>query len=89
MVTARRGSIQPAIYLATPRIEKPGETRLFAHLAGQGADGLLVRNAGGIHFLRERGIPFVADFSLNAANPLTVDLLQKSGGSARDGLLRP
>ena len=33
-------------------------------------------------FAAEHGIPFVADFSLNAANPLTVDLL-KSRGAAR------
>jgi putative protease len=77
--TARRGSPAPAIYLATPRIEKPGEAGLFGHLARQGADGLLVRNAGGIRFCAERGIPFVADFSLNAANPLAVELLKNQG----------
>ena len=71
-----------AIYLATPRIEKPGEANLFAYLAKQGADGILVRNAGGMKFCSERGIPFVADFSLNAANPLTVELL-KSRGAVR------
>ena len=70
------------IYLATPRIEKPGEANLFGFLAKQGADGILVRNAGGMRFCAEHGIPFVADFSLNAANPLTVDLL-KSRGAAR------
>ncbi len=77
--TARRGTHPPAIYLATPRIEKPGEVGLFAHLTRQGADGLLVRNAGGIHFCADRGIPFVVDFSLNAANPLTVELLKNRG----------
>lgn len=77
---AAQGS--PTIYLATPRIEKPGEANLFAYLAKQGADGTLVRNAGGMKFCCERGIPFVADFSLNAANPLTVELL-KSRGAVR------
>ena len=38
------------IYLATPRIEKPGESSIFAHLARQGADGMLVRNAGGLRY---------------------------------------
>jgi putative protease len=71
-----------AIYLATPRIEKPGEANLFGFLAKLGADGILVRNAGGMRFCSERSIPFVADFSLNAANPLTVELL-KSHGAAR------
>jgi U32 family peptidase len=42
----------------------------------------LVRNAGGLAFCSERGIPFVADFSLNASNPLTVELL-KDRGAAR------
>jgi len=77
-----RSSRPAAIYLATPRIEKPGEANLFGYLAKQGADGILVRNAGGISYCSQRGIPFVADFSLNAANPLTVDLL-KSRGAAR------
>ena len=74
VAAARRGNA--AIYLATPRIEKPGEGNSSAILARQGADGILVRNAGGMQLLRERGIPFVADFSMNAANPLTVELLK-------------
>jgi putative protease len=67
------------VFLATPRIEKPGEANLFRYLARQGADGLLVRNAGGLLFCAEQGIPFIADFSLNAANQLTVDLLRARG----------
>jgi putative protease len=70
------------IYLATPRIEKPGEASLFGFLAKQGADGILVRNAGGMRFCSERGIPTVADFSLNAANPLTVELLKTRGAKS-------
>ena len=80
VAAARRGGAVDL--LATPRIEKPGEANLFRYLAKQGADGLLVRNAGGLYFCAERGIPFVADFSLNAANELTVELL-KSRGAAR------
>lgn len=77
VAAARRGGAE--IFLATPRIEKPGEANLFRHLAGRGADGLLVRNAGGMRHCAEHGVPFVADFSLNAANPLTVDLLRSRG----------
>jgi putative protease len=77
VAAARRGPA--AVYLATPRIEKPGEANIFKYLAGRGADGILVRNAGGIHYCSEHGIPFVADFSMNAANPLTVDLLRSRG----------
>ncbi len=82
VATVRRSSGGATIYLATPRIEKPGEANLFNVLARQGADGLLVRNAGGMRFCADRGIPFIADFSLNAANPLTVELL-KNHGAAR------
>jgi putative protease len=67
------------IFVATPRIEKPGEGPIFGYLARRGADGILVRNAGGLAFCAERDIPFVADFSLNAANELTVDLLKARG----------
>jgi U32 family peptidase len=79
IAAAHRGSA--AIYLATPRIEKPGEANLFGYMARQGADGILVRNAGGIAFCSERGIPFVADFSLNASNPLTIELLKDQGAA--------
>ena len=82
VAAVRRGSQTAAIYLATPRIEKPGEVNLFSFLARQGADGILVRNAGGMRYCAEHDIPSLADFSLNAANPLTVELL-KSRGAAR------
>ncbi len=82
VAAVRRVSQTAAIYLATPRIEKPGEANLFSFLARQGADGIVVRNAGGMRYCSEHGIPSVADFSLNAANPLTVELL-KSRGAAR------
>ena len=77
VATARRGSA--SLYLATPRIEKPGEGKIFNYLARREAEGILVRNAGGMRFCSERAIPFVADFSLNAANPLTVELLKRRG----------
>jgi putative protease len=67
------------IFLATPRIEKPGEANLFNCLGKLSATGLLVRNAGGIEFCTRRWVPFVADFSLNAANPLSVALLRNLG----------
>ncbi|WP_410964462.1 U32 family peptidase, partial [Salmonella sp. SAL4447] len=67
------------VYLATPRIEKPAEANLFRYLARLGADGILVRNAGGLYFCAENTIPFIADFSLNAANPLSVEVLKARG----------
>ncbi len=77
--TVRRRGSGGRIYLATPRIEKPGESSIFAHLARQGADGMLVRNAGGLRYCIDQQVPFVADFSLNAANPLSVELLKCRG----------
>lgn len=77
VTAARQGGVE--VFLATPRIEKPGESNLFKHLAGRGADGLLVRNAGGMRHCAELDIPFVADFSMNAANPLSVELLRSRG----------
>lgn len=74
---AHRGSAE--IFIATPRIEKPGEANIFGFLTRLGADGILVRNAGGLSYCAERGIPFVADFSMNAANELTVEYLKKRG----------
>lgn len=75
----RESCPEAALWLATPRIEKPGEGPIFRYLAGRGADGLLVRNAGGLAFCLKREVPFVADFSLNAANELTAALLKERG----------
>jgi putative protease len=67
------------IYLATPRIQKPGEAGIFRAMSKHGASGFLVRNLAGISFCAEHAIPFVCDFSLNAANQWTVDLLRSRG----------
>jgi len=72
-------SHQVAIYLATLRIQKPGEIGLFKALAKQDADGWLVRNLAALKFARELGIPCVADFSLNVTNPLTAAWLIEQG----------
>jgi putative protease len=75
----RSAASDVAIWLAPPRIEKPGEGPIFRFLMRHGADGLLARNAGSLQFCASRGIPFVADFSLNAANDLTVEWLHGKG----------
>ena len=68
-----------SILLATPRIHKPGESRVFDELAQQKPDGILVRNLAGLAFCRRKGLPAVADFSLNAANDLSVEWLHGQG----------
>ena len=67
------------IYLATPRIQKPGEEVHFQKIADAKPDGLLVRNLGGVTFCAERQIPFVADMTLNAVNQWTTAWLHELG----------
>ena len=68
-----------SIYLATPRIQKPGEIGIFHALARHQADGILVRNLAGLDFFTNRDVPCVTDYSLNAANELTVAYLREQG----------
>ncbi len=56
------------LWLATPRIEKPGEYNLFRFLEKCSPTGILVRNAGGVEFCRAHGLRWRADFSLNVTN---------------------
>ena len=77
MTLARDGHAQ--IFLATPRIQKPGEIGIFHALARHQADGILVRNLAGFDFFTSRDVPCVTDYSLNAANELTVAYLQQQG----------
>jgi U32 family peptidase len=67
------------IYLATPRIQKPGEEAHFSKLADAKPDGLLVRNLGGADFCARRQLPFVADMTLNAVNPWSIAWLHELG----------
>jgi putative protease len=68
-----------AIFLATPRIQKPAERPLFKHMLRHEADGILARNLGALAFFAQRQMRVVADFSLNAANELTTQLLRERG----------
>ena len=67
------------ILLATPRIQKPDELGIFHLLHRQEADGILVRNFGGLRFFRERGVPVVGDFPLNVTNELTAEFFMGEG----------
>ncbi|MBX3432545.1 MAG: U32 family peptidase [Pirellulales bacterium] len=68
-----------SLWLASLRIHKPGEDGLFRALDKAGADGWLVRNLAALAEARRLGVPCVADFSLNAANPLSVEWLLAQG----------
>ncbi|MDA0831728.1 MAG: DUF3656 domain-containing protein [Planctomycetota bacterium] len=67
------------IFLATPRIQKPGERGIFLALAKHGADGILARNLGAVAYYASQDIRFVTDFSLNPTNELTVQYLRDRG----------
>lgn len=67
------------IFIATPRIQKPDEPGLFRALMKHKADGILVRNLGGLLFYAKQNVPFVADFSLNVTNELSAQLLMEHG----------
>ena len=60
-----------SIFVAPPRITKPGETWILKQVLASQADGYLIRNYDQLeYFANER---CVGDFSLNIANPLTAD----------------
>jgi putative protease len=70
-----------ALFLAPPRIQKAGEMGIFMAMqknTERGA-GILARNLSGLRYFGERGTPVDADFSLNAANDLTVAQLREWG----------
>jgi putative protease len=67
------------VFLATPRIQKPGEDGFFKLIARAEPDGVLLRNLGSIAFFKAAQIPMIGDFSLNVANPLTANFLMDQG----------
>ena len=65
------GSPKPEIWVAPPRVFKPGEDWILKQVLSSNADGYLVRNAEHLRCFaghRRRG-----DFSLNVANPLSAE----------------
>ncbi|MBX3750510.1 MAG: U32 family peptidase [Opitutaceae bacterium] len=69
------------IWVAPPRIFKPGETWILDQVRSSAADGYLVRNHEHLAYFageRRRG-----DFSLNAANPLTAEYFLSRYGLER------
>ena len=72
---------KPEIWVAPPRITKPGEEWILKQVASANADGVLCRNYDHLKFFaggRRRG-----DFSLNVANPLTAEHFIRDQGLER------
>ena len=67
------------IYLATPRIQKAGETGFFRLIESAKPDGVLIRNLGALDYFRSAKLPMIGDFSLNVANALSADLFIAEG----------
>ncbi|HEV3026471.1 MAG TPA: DUF3656 domain-containing protein, partial [Planctomycetota bacterium] len=70
-----------AIFLAPPRIHKPGELGILRNVAGAAPDGLLVRSTAHLTLARSEAprLRLIGDFSLNTANELTTDLYLSKG----------
>jgi putative protease len=66
------------VVLATVRVQKPGEERIDAHLAGLAPDAVLVRSWGSLAALRGT-VPLHGDFSLNVANSITAEWVLARG----------
>lgn len=67
------------IFLATPRIQKAGESGLFKTVERAEPDGVLVRNLGGAGYFQQTSLKTVADFSLNIANPISAAFFKEQG----------
>jgi U32 family peptidase len=67
------------LFLATPRIQKPGEQGFFRSIENARPTGVLIRNLGAIAYFRGKGLRLRGDFSLNVANPLAAALLTEQG----------
>ncbi|MDZ8104063.1 MAG: DUF3656 domain-containing protein [Nostoc sp. DedQUE12a] len=71
----------PSIWVAPPRITKPGENWILQQVRACEADGYLVRNYDQLKFFAAERC--IGDFSLNVANPLTADYFQQRFGLER------
>lgn len=69
------------IFIASVRIQKPGERGLMKVLTRHEADGFLVRNLAALDYFREAGLKCIGDFSLNVVNPLSAQWLLDRGCS--------
>jgi len=76
--TIRKKSKVP-VYLATPRIQKAGETGFFRLIENAKPEGVLIRNLGALDYFRSAKLPMIGDFSLNVANALSADLFISEG----------
>jgi U32 family peptidase len=81
LVRSQISDLKSQIFLATPRILKPGEIGYLKLIEKAEPDGLLLRNLGALHYYQHRhDLIKIGDFSLNVANPITAKLLMETAG---------
>lgn len=73
----RQASPEVDIWVAPPRITKPGENWILEQVRSSQADGYLIRNYDHLRFFQ--GERTIGDFSLNVANPLTAAYFRQFG----------
>ncbi len=66
------------VRVASPRVLKPGESRITQFLSSLNCP-ILVRGAGMIEPLRQAGVDLIGDFSLNTANAATARIYLELG----------
>jgi U32 family peptidase len=76
-----QGAGKRQIFVAPPRITKPGEDWILQQVRAAEADGYLVRNYDQLKYFENDCC--IGDFSLNIANPLTADYFQNEFGLER------
>jgi putative protease len=74
-------ALSPSIWVAAPRVFKPGEDWIIKQVLSCEADGYLVRNYD--HLQAFAGRRLRGDFSLNVANPWTADYFVNHHGLER------
>jgi len=75
----RSSGSSATVFLATPRIQKPGEQGFFKLIEAAEPDGVLVRNLGGIAYFQQSALRKIGDFSLNVANPFAAAFFMEKG----------
>ena len=65
------------IWIAPPRITKPGENWILQQVRSADADGYLIRNYDQLRFFEHDRC--IADFSFNVANPITASYFKQQG----------
>ncbi|GIX50049.1 MAG: peptidase U32 [Limisphaera sp.] len=74
-------AVRTTVWVAGPRICKPGEDWILRQLSACGADGFLVRNADQLYAFSDR--PCVGDATLNVANHLAAEFFLERFGLQR------